>query len=115
MIVDDSKMLQQLLTQAILKIDPTIELIQSENCSDAMNKFRPFHPDKIILDISLPDGSGINLITEFRSIYADVSILMLTNYSSREIRKKCLDAGAHKFFDKAAISDLLQYLNTHLA
>jgi two-component system chemotaxis response regulator CheY len=107
LIVDDSEMLQTRLQNALIKIDKSIELTQAHNCEQAMDLFSPLNPDRVILDIALPDGSGINLLKKFRERYPDVEVFILTNYPTPEFKKSCLALGAKQFFDKSNLNGLL--------
>lgn len=117
LIVEDSALVQKLLKGAIQKISGTginshIKIIQATTCYEARSLFKCAHPEIVILDISLPDGSGLNLLDEFRN---DINtpppaiILVLTNFSTPEFRRKCLLAGATEFFDKADMHSFLKY------
>lgn len=118
LIVDDSTLIQKLLKGAIEKISHDsftgdIKIMQAINCYEARHLYKCAHPEMVILDISLPDGSGLNLLDEFRKEQNNtppVTILVLTNHASPEFRKRCLAAGANEFFDKADIHAFLSYL-----
>lgn len=118
LIVDDSALMQKLLKGAIEKIahsgfNNDIKIMQAINCYEARHFYKCAHPEVVVLDISLPDGSGLNLLDEFRheeNNTPPATILVLTNHASPEFRKKCLSAGANEFFDKADIHSFLSYL-----
>lgn len=120
LIVDDSALMQKLLKGAIEKIahsgfNNDIKIMQAINCYEARHLYKCAHPEMVILDISLPDGSGLNLLDEFRQEANNTppaSIFVLTNHASPEFRKRCLAAGANEFFDKADIHSFLTYLTS---
>ena len=110
LIIDDSNLLQTRLKSAILTLDATIQISQSRNCKEALEQCSSFIPDTIILDIALPDGSGIDLLRSFKRNGSTVRIIVLTNYPSSEFKKTCLDLGADQFFDKSNINQLLKII-----
>lgn len=111
LIVDDSALLHERLRTSILKLDQFTELCHAYDMKDAINSFSAFHPDLVILDISLPDGSGLNLIPEFRKQSDDVKIMVVSNYSGKEIVKKCFENGADDFYDKMDLFKLMDCIS----
>ena len=57
-------------------------------------------PDVVVLDIQLPDGSGLDLLHTIKAAGLPTIVIMLTSFLSPQWREKCLDAGADFFFDK---------------
>lgn len=62
---------------------------------------RLLRPDVVILDINMPGGSGIEVLHDIKQLSPSPRVIMLTNYSQPQYRRKCLDAGADHFFDKS--------------
>lgn len=77
----------------------------ARNVSRAMTLINEKAPDVVILDIHLePDGTGYNgidLLKTLRMQFPDIVVIMLTNFSELQYRHKCLQLGAHYFFDKS--------------
>lgn len=73
--------------------------------SRAMTLVSEKAPDVVMLDIHLePDGTGYNgmdLLKTLRSQFPDIVVMMLTNFSELQYRHKCMQLGAHYFFDKS--------------
>ena len=108
LIVDDSDLLQVRLAKAISDADPTISITKAYSCKEALELFPPCHPDKIILDIGLPDGSGINLLKIFKKEEPGVPVIIFTNYPTDEFRNCCIKLGADEFIHKKNINELLE-------
>ena len=68
--------------------------------SEALAQIQQTAFDLIILDIQMPDGSGIDLLDTIKAERALTRVVMLTNYPLPQLRKRCLDAGAECFLDK---------------
>ena len=111
LIVDDSDLLQSRLKKSILEVDKSIDIKQAYSVKQAQDVFSAFLPCKIILDIALPDGSGIDLLVKFRKEKPDTKIIMLTNFPTSEFRNRCMALGADYFFDKSNLSGLLSVIN----
>lgn len=62
-------------------------------------------PDLLLLDISLPDGSGVDFCTEARQKYPNMKILILTTHDEYSIAKRVMDNGASGYILKNAMSE----------
>lgn len=62
--------------------------------ADAMKDVLEAHPDVVLLDITLPDGSGIDVCRELRSRLPELRCLMLTSHDDEEAHLAALLAGA---------------------
>ena len=78
-----------------------IEIVgQAHNAPDAIRFISESKPDVVILDIRLPDLSGIDVLKNIRAKKLPIQVIMLTNYPYPQYRKKCEELGADYFFDK---------------
>ena len=78
-----------------------VQLIKSKN------------PDIVLLDISLPDANGLDLIIKFKKVSPESRILVLTMYEDKQYLKKALDLGASGFLVKKAMDyDLIYAIRT---
>ena len=111
LIVDDSDLLQNRLRNAIEEVDKTISISQAHSFKDGLELFITFGPDTIILDIALPDGSGINLLRIFKKEKTYVKVLIFTNYPTSEFKKRCLELGADYFFDKSNLGSIIKAIS----
>lgn len=110
LIVDDSELLQARLKKAILDTNKSIYICQAFNCLEASELFFSFAPDMLILDIELPDGSGIDLLTKFKKEKPTAIEIIFTNYPTVEFIKRCEQLGANYFFDKSNLAGLLKVI-----
>jgi DNA-binding response OmpR family regulator len=58
------------------------------------------HPDVVISDLRLPDGSGLDVVRAARSMPEPPSVIVITGYPSAETRHAALAAGATAFLAK---------------
>ncbi|MDR2919837.1 MAG: response regulator transcription factor [Tannerella sp.] len=62
-------------------------------------------PDVLLLDISMPDGNGIELCPKIKEKYPQVKILMLTSYGELATITRALDAGADGYILKNSMPE----------
>src|SRR5215475_3172616 len=59
------------------------------------------HPfDLVLLDLALPDRNGVDLLPEIRSLYSQVSVIMITAYGTVENAVRAMQSGAANFLQK---------------
>lgn len=59
-----------------------------------------FSPDLIVMDISLPDGDGLELTRKLRTDGLKAPIVVMSAHAFAEVRHKAVEAGANAFFPK---------------
>lgn len=67
---------------------------------DATDKVNVYQYDLVILDIGLPDGSGLDLLQELKNTKSEASVLILTAKNSIEDKVKGLELGADDYLTK---------------
>ncbi len=55
----------------------------------------------ILLDIDLPDGSGIDLLRTIKARFENIIVFITTNFATDQYRELCQRLGARQFFDKS--------------
>jgi DNA-binding NarL/FixJ family response regulator len=85
----------------IRELDCVSDIFISYDCATALKNVEEQQPDMILLDIHLPDRSGIELLEQILSTYPKIKIIMVTNKASQYYRELCLGLGAHHFIDKS--------------
>jgi DNA-binding NarL/FixJ family response regulator len=104
-IVDDSAIVRERLISRLASVNGLNEIGQAENATAAISSLEQTTPDVIILDIQLPDGSGIDILKKIKKERAKTVVIMLTNYPYSVIRKRCEELGADFFLDKSTEFD----------
>jgi DNA-binding NarL/FixJ family response regulator len=102
LVVDDSKIVRERLKGMLSEV-PKVEAIdEAKDQQEARELLGKLNPDVVITDIQMPDGSGIGLLREVKKKGKKLPMLIvLTNQSYPQYRKKCLEAGVDFFFDKS--------------
>ena len=107
LIVDDSHLLQTRLKKALIEVDKNMSISQATNCKEATGLFTSFEPGTMILDIELPDGSGIDLLRKIKEDNPIVNVIIFTNYTTNKFKKSCMELGANHFIDKSELFSLI--------
>jgi len=98
LVVEDERRLGEFLKQGLVERRYTASLVRTcKEASDALAE-TPF--DVIVLDLSLPDGDGLNLLRQWRESGFNEPVLILSARDSLEDRLKGLDLGADDYLPK---------------
>jgi DNA-binding NarL/FixJ family response regulator len=100
-IVDDSTIVRERLF-SLLSECPGVRIVgQAGNGREARFVLEELRPEVVILDIRLPEISGIQLLKEIKAAQPETVVIMLTNYDFEQYREQCMQLGADYFFNKA--------------
>ena len=105
---DDHALLREGVA-ALVSIEPDMELVaQASTGREAIEQFRRDQPDVTLMDLQMPDTSGIEAIIAIRGEFPDARIVVLTTYSGDVQVVRALKAGARGYLLKGNVhSDLL--------
>jgi len=104
LIVDDSSEVRERLA-ALLAGVSNLELTEAASVTKGIESMRRAAPDLIVVDILLPDGSGIGILKRAKQLSSSVTVFVNSNYT--DYRSYALNAGADAFFDKSFDVDAL--------
>jgi DNA-binding NarL/FixJ family response regulator len=116
LIVDDHEVVRQGI-RTILRARPQWEICgEAVNGRDAIEKAQSLDPDVIIMDITMPEMSGIEATREITRLKLRAAVLVFTMHESKNLASTVQDAGARGFVLKShAARDLLDALEALLA
>ena len=93
-ILDDHELVRTGL-KTLLDAEDDMDVVgQAATAQQGLEEIGTLLPDVAILDVRLPDGSGIEVCREIRSLYPDVACLMLTSYADDDALFSAIMAGA---------------------
>src|ERR1700759_3814915 len=99
--VDDHPLMREGIT-AVIQNEPDMLVIgESSNGQEALQEFRKHHPDITLMDLRLPDMSGIDALIAIRAEYAAARVIMLTTFEGDAEIKRALEAGAQGYMLKS--------------
>ncbi len=92
----------------ILTKDPDISVIdEANNGAEALNKISNTDYDILIVDISMPGLSGLDVLKELKTIKPDLPVLVLSFYPEDQYAVRVLKKGADGYITKEAAPDVL--------
>lgn len=98
--VDDHPLLRRGLA-SLIKNQPDMSLVaEAASGGEAIQKYREHRPDVTLMDIRLPDMSGIDSLIAIRTEFPDARIMMLTTFEGDVEIQRSLEAGAKGYWLK---------------
>ena len=93
-LLDDHELVRRGLAD-LLDVEPDLEVVgEASSVAEAMARIPAAQPNVAVLDVRLPDGSGVEVCRDIRSQMPDVRCLMLTSFSDDEALFDAIMAGA---------------------
>ena len=98
----------------LIDAQPDMDVVgEAKDSSSAVVLIRETKPDLIIMDMSLPDTSGIQAIKQFQQVCPHTRVLILSEFDDPAVVRSALAAGGSGYITKqAAVSDLLTAIHT---
>ena len=107
LIVDDHEVVRDGL-RAVLRRRPELVAVgEADSVASAIKEARRTKPDVVIMDVRLPDGSGVEACREIRAERPETKVLMLTSYAHEEAVLASIMAGASGYLLKETRSQSL--------
>jgi DNA-binding NarL/FixJ family response regulator len=111
-IVEDSPIIRQNLIATLEEMLPVQVVGTAEDADGALRWMRSAgaHCDLMIIDIFLKSGTGLEVLRHARALQPGAQLVVLTNYATPDMRRRCAELGAHRVFDKSAeLEELLAF------
>jgi len=105
LLVDDHELIRQGLRRAFERAADFEVVGEAGSIAEAFRKLDALTPDVVVVDMRLPDGSGLEIVKAARKARADLGIVVLTMYAGDEQLFGALDSGASAFVPKDAPTD----------
>jgi two-component system, NarL family, response regulator NreC len=107
LLVDDHAVVRSGL-KMLLSGHSEMEIVgEADSAAGALQEAERTHPDVILMDIGLPDKTGIEATREIKAKFPDIKIVALTIHEDEEYFFQMLDAGASGYVPKRAAPDEL--------
>ena len=99
--VDDHALLREGIA-AIITHQSDMELVsQASGGKEAIQQYRQHRPDVTLMDLRMPDLSGIDALIAIRAEFPEARIIMLTTFEGDEEVRRALEAGAKGYLLKS--------------
>ena len=113
LVVDDSAIIRQRLRALLAEADHIRWVGEAGSRAEAWTLFGQTHPEVVLLDLCLPDGSGLELLCRIKQAAPSCLVIVLTNSRESIFRHECQRCGADHFLHKATefeqVVDLLHH------
>jgi DNA-binding NarL/FixJ family response regulator len=101
LVADDSPVIRERLLGILEDLGGVTVVGEAEDGRQALAMVEELHPDVVILDIRMANGSGIEALERIKRLEAAPVVAILTNYPYSQYRDRCVALGADFFFDKS--------------
>jgi len=99
-IVDDHEVVRQGLSSLLARRPGFQVVAEAGTVAEALAAARRFQPDLVVMDVRLPDGTGIEACREIRSEMPETKVVMLTSFPDEEAVLSAILAGASGYLLK---------------
>lgn len=101
-IVDDHELVREGLKKVLLK-EPGIQLVgEASNALELFKLLEETEVDLVVLDITMPGRSGLDIISELKNLHDHIRILILSMHPEERFALRALKAGASGYLSKEA-------------
>ncbi len=103
MVVDDHPVVRRGIA-ALLETEPDLELVaEADDGRRAIQEFRTHRPDVTLMDLQMPEMSGLDAISAIRGEFPDARIIVLTTYAGDVQAIRAMQAGARAYMLKDSL------------
>jgi len=99
-LVEDSPAILERLEALLGTIEGARTVGRASRASEAIEGILAEHPDLVVLDLKLAEGSGFDVLRAVRGAAPGIDVYMLTNFASEPYRRLAERLGARDLFDK---------------
>lgn len=100
-LVEDSPLIRERLYALFAGVAGVHTVGYADNAESAIRDILGKRPDAVVLDVSLAQGSGIEVLKALTAQAPGIDVYMLTNFATPQYRRLCERLGAKGFFDKS--------------
>jgi DNA-binding NarL/FixJ family response regulator len=101
LIVDDSPLIVNKMKEWLEELTVLTSIESCSTFARAVDWLSVYKPAVVLLDIDLPDKSGIILLKHIKAFYPEIPVIMITNLNNDFYKNLCLELGARFFLDKS--------------
>jgi DNA-binding NarL/FixJ family response regulator len=112
MIVDDHEIVRRGIAEVVERAEGMHVVAEAGSVADGVRRAGLVHPQIMLVDLQLPDGTGIDLMKKIRETQPEVRAIVLTSFDDDDALAAALDAGAVAYLLKsvrgAEITDVVR-------
>jgi DNA-binding NarL/FixJ family response regulator len=104
LLVEDNPGDVQLVNELLMDAErDSYEIVHAPLMSTAVDTLRTRPVDVVVLDLRLPDCTGVDTVKAVRDVASEVPIVVLTGSDDEQLAMDCIDAGAQDYLPKAEV------------
>ena len=100
LIVENHPLVSRALKNLILDAHPSAQVLEVSTANDGLHHGRSEALDLVVLDLSLPDRHGIELLAELKTIRPDLAVIVVTMHAETEFARQAFKLGANGYVTK---------------
>ncbi len=108
LIVDDEKSILELMTTVLVEWGH--EVGTASSVGEGLEKIETFHPELVLLDVQLPDGTGLEILKVIMATQPGISVVMITANVDVKVAVEAIKRGAEDYLAKPLDLDELEIL-----
>ncbi|MBB2921224.1 DNA-binding NarL/FixJ family response regulator [Cellulomonas cellasea] len=101
MIVDDHEVVRRGIAEVVERAEGMTVIAEAGSVADGVRRAGLVRPQILLVDLQLPDGTGIDLMTQVRATQPDVKAIVLTSFDDDDALAAALEAGASAYLLKS--------------
>lgn len=101
MIIDDHEVVRRGISEVVERADGLSVVAEAGSVEEALNRAKIVRPDVALVDLRLPDGTGIDIITRMAVEVPSVRPIVLTSFDDDDALDEALQAGAKAYLLKS--------------
>jgi DNA-binding NarL/FixJ family response regulator len=106
-IVEDHPAVRKVYAQVINR-EPDLEVIgEAATAIMALEQIPAMHPDLVLVDVSLPGMSGLELLSQLHTQVPELSALIISGHNEVLYAKQALQVGARGYLDKLGLVEIM--------
>jgi two-component system invasion response regulator UvrY len=109
LIADDHALIRKGLRQVLLDQFPNMEIAEAGDAKGALDLISGQHWDAILLDITMPGQSGLDVLKQAKQIQPKTPVLVLSMHPEDQYARRALKAGASGYLTKNTASELVAF------
>ena len=109
LIADDHALVRAGIRALVEKIKGISVVGEAGKGSEVLHLMQELKPDLVLLDITMPDGSGFDVLHQLTEKYSDIRVIVLTVHEAGEYAMRAMREGAVGFLPKSAASTELEH------
>lgn len=107
LICDDVEAMRMLLT-TVVQLRSTLRVVgEARDGNEAVAEARRLQPDVVLLDLSMPNRTGLDALPEIKQVAPEARVVVLSGFSGPSVASDVLALGAARFIEKGADPDLI--------